>query len=501
MNRPLSTHRSYWLSRTPLRSRFRPLTEVHRSDVAIIGAGITGLSIALELLHRGLSVAVYEASVIGAGTTGGSSGHLDALPEDGAWRTLDRLGAEQGTSYVNLRQQAISAIEHRADESCEFRRVPGYRYSEDSGDEPILRRELEAALKLGLRGEWQNSVPFPRASLGFRIEQMARLDTMAYLQRLATLVEDSGGIIFEQTQVEAPTGSRPSRLQAGKGTAEFLNVVCATHSNFSDVLTLDVRIPAYQSYVLAARVADPPPDALYWDHADPYHYTRYDDASGEGVLLIGGCDHRTGDGDPADSHRRLEEYSRERFQVEQIVSRWSAEFFDPADALPLIGRMPGKENVWVATGLSGVGLTWGTASGWLIADQIHGQKSELQDLLSPARLTAKGMFGTVREQLTPLKSYARHVLPADPIDPAELKPGAGAVGMVDGQHTAICRDLEGELHRCSPVCSHMGGIVSWNEAEQSWDCPVHGGRFTKEGHRLYGPPCQALKSNSESPAS
>ena len=61
-----------------------------------------------------------------------------------------------------------------------------------------------------------------------------------------------------------------------------------------------------------------------------------------------------------------------------------------------------------------------------------------------------------------------------------------------GQPLAVYRDDEGQLHTLSPVCTHSGCFVQWNEQERTWDCPCHGGRFSATGERLYGPPPQDL---------
>jgi nitrite reductase/ring-hydroxylating ferredoxin subunit len=162
----------------------------------------------------------------------------------------------------------------------------------------------------------------------------------------------------------------------------------------------------------------------------------------------------------------------------------------------MIGKVPGKNNVWIATGFSGSGLTWGTAAGGLLARQINGESVPLEEDLSPSRFGVLGLATMAAEQMTTAVNLAERILPASAINPHELKPGEGKVGMVDGVHTAICRDETGCEHRLSPVCTHMGGVVHWNAAARTWDCPVHGGRFTADGQRLYGPPENPLEAVS-----
>ncbi len=230
---------------------------------------------------------------------------------------------------------------------------------------------------------------------------------------------------------------------------------------------------------------------MFWDDSCPYWYVRRGTVDGR-TILAGGCDHRTGDGDPIVAREKLETWIRQRFDVEEIVSWWSAEFFESTDGLPFIGKVAGKGNVWIANGLSGVGLTLGTAAGTMLADLIGGKPHELEDALSPGRVDPLSAGKVIVEQITAVRDYAERVLPAATIDPEHLKPGQGAVGTIDGEHVAVCRDRDGCLHKHSPLCTHMGGVVHWNAVEQTWDCPVHGGRFAADGNRLYGPPEDAL---------
>ncbi len=194
-----STHNSYWLKKRQLTSQFPKLTETHRTEIAVLGGGITGLSTALELLQRGHKVTVIEALAIGGGTTGGSTGHLDAHPEQGPAKLISSLGVDKAKELVRYRMNAIDVIAQRADEACDVVRIPAYQYSDDESEpagEPTprgasqdeMRDNLQAAIKIGLQATWEDRVPVPRGSFGYRIENMGRMNSLAYVQRLASLV-------------------------------------------------------------------------------------------------------------------------------------------------------------------------------------------------------------------------------------------------------------------------------------------------------------------------
>ncbi|MEZ6087474.1 MAG: FAD-dependent oxidoreductase [Pirellulaceae bacterium] len=212
------------------------------------------------------------------------------------------------------------------------------------------------------------------------------------------------------------------------------------------------------------------------------------------LVMVGGCDHRTGTSDEQQHHRRLEDWLRTHFDVEGIVHRWSGEPFEPVDGLPMIGAAPGKQNVYIATGLSGVGLTWGTAAASLLADIMVGNVSRLGRHLSPSRSGLSNVSQWIKEQATTTSNYAEHLLPTDPIRAGEMTSGEGMTGSLDGKHVAYCVDHDGCEHRLDPICPHKGGVLHWNAAEQTWDCPVHGGRFAADGQRIYGPPESNMKS-------
>lgn len=515
-------HNSYWKQRGPNLLNFPPLSADHSTDVLVVGGGITGLSTAIELLERGYRVTVCERSTIASGTTGASSGHLDAHPEMGVQKLIRSFGEEKAREYVSLRLSAIRKIKERAEFGCDFVDVPAYVYSESQHSEENLRRECNAAAQIGLQAEWATTVPLRFANCGYRIPAMARMDSYSYAGKLAKAVIEAGGIIFENTPVfasqtdagsnaaefglaatlkstgahlyETLTGSHRSvkSFRAGNHRISFDRAVIAVHCNNTDALRMYLITPPYQSYIIVARVASPGDDALFWSDSDPYYYHRRTSSIDESLILVGGCDHRTGMGNEVESLNNLESYVRSRYEVKEIVSSWSAELFKSSDGLPLIGKVPGKDNIWIAAAFDGTGLTWGTAAAHLLAEQLEGKTIPLEKELSPSRFGIKGAMNTIASQSKTLRNLVEHVVSHEKLEPELLAPGEGKVGNIDGKNVAACRDSAGCLHLHRPVCTHMGGALHWNEVEQTWDCPVHGGRFAADGTCIYGPPQEPL---------
>jgi Rieske Fe-S protein len=69
----------------------------------------------------------------------------------------------------------------------------------------------------------------------------------------------------------------------------------------------------------------------------------------------------------------------------------------------------------------------------------------------------------------------------------DIAPGEGKIVHRGTHRIAMYCDWVGEIHACSAVCPHLGGIVRWNGFEKSWDCPCHASRFEPSGKLIHGP--------------
>jgi nitrite reductase/ring-hydroxylating ferredoxin subunit len=229
---------------------------------------------------------------------------------------------------------------------------------------------------------------------------------------------------------------------------------------------------------------------LYWDTGDPYHYVRLQRENGYDVLIVGGEDHKTGqENDGNERFARLEQWTRARFPAAlEVEYRWSGQVMEPVDGLAFIGRNPlDEDNVYIATGDSGQGMTHGTIAGMLLSDLIQGRKNRWEDLYSPSRIRLKSLPEYASENINVAGQYADYVTAGDIKSESELRPGEGAI-MRDGvSKVAVRRDENGNVQKLSAVCPHLGCIVAWNSTEQTWDCPCHGSRFSASGRVYQGP--------------
>jgi Rieske Fe-S protein len=271
-------------------------------------------------------------------------------------------------------------------------------------------------------------------------------------------------------------------------------VVFATNTPVNDRVTMHTKQAAYRTYVVGLRVPrGAVPTGLYWDTLDPYHYVRLFDptgTSGDDILLVGGEDHKTGQGDEEEVARfdRLTEWARARFPAAtEVVHRWSGQVLEPIDHLAFIGRNPGDRRVYIATGDSGNGMSHGTIAGMLIADLLLGRETPWASVYDPGRITLRAAPEFLRENLNVAEQYVDWATPGEVDDVKDVPAGEGRIVRRGTHKLAAYRAPDGTLSVRSAVCTHLYCIVDWNAAERTWDCPCHGSRFATDGSVINGP--------------
>ncbi len=498
---------SCWMEVTP----FYPLEGESREhwDVCVVGAGITGLTVAYQLCKEGKSVLVLEMGPVGGGETGRTSAHL-SWAIDNRFAEMIRLHGQEKTAL--LAQSHRDAIAHiqsivqRENIECDFSTVPGYLICEKGQDQKLLQDEVRASHQIGQSLVHQGDLSWWPFRLEGVVEfpQQAVFHPIKYINGLAQAVEKMGGRIYTYHKVVNVIDAEPKKNQLARvklADGSFVKasaVVVATNTPINDQFSIHTKQAAYRSYVVGARIPKGSfANCLVWDLAEPYHFLRLvsDPYSPSfDVLLVGGEDHKTGQEEqPEKRFENLEKWVRERFpDVDSFEYHWSGQVFEPVDGVGFIGKNPGNDHIYISTGDSGHGLTTGTIAGLLITDLIMGRRNSWQDLYDPARVTFGSAMTYLKENLNVAYQYGDYLTGADRESIDNISYGEGAVVQQGLRKVAVYKDERGRILHLSPVCTHLGGMVHWNSVEKSWDCPCHGARYSAEGQVICGPAVRPL---------
>lgn len=498
MDREEPRPNSVWRSTVEL-TRYERLTDDAEADVCVIGGGITGLTAALLLAREGRDVVLVERHHLGHGVTGSTTAHITALVDADYGTLAKQLGLPAVREVYTAMAAAIDQIASLAadlEADCDFERVDAYYYAEPGGDTQSVRASLEALRAADLNvGRLEASTPLPFATEETLVlPHQATFHPLRYLNALAIAASREGVRIHENTPALRVTDGDPCVVELEEGrSVRAKHVFHATHSP-AGISVLQAEMTNYRSYALAARVRKTVPSGLFFDTAQPYRYIRRHRIEGEELVLIGGADHKTGKGAPKEAMRSLERYARQRFDVSDIVARWSAQIYESSDGLPYIGWSPGGSHSIVATGFAGDGMVFGTLSAMIGTHLIVGSSDRWAHTFRPDRFHVRASTPRVLEKgLEVAKDFVFDRLNQAGRGLNDIPAGEGRVVRVKGQRLAVFKDDAGTVHARSAVCPHMKCLVHWNAFERSWDCPCHGSRFDVTGAVLEGPAMHDLQ--------
>jgi glycine/D-amino acid oxidase-like deaminating enzyme/nitrite reductase/ring-hydroxylating ferredoxin subunit len=480
------TSRSLWMS-IAVAPQATQLQQDERCDVVVVGSGIAGLSTAYELSERGRSVIVIDRGSIAGGMTARTSAHLAPLCDDLMSEMQKIKGTEPSKLFYESQAAAVDRIEEiQKNEGidCDFRRLDGYLFQGDDMPPDVIDQELDAVRAVGAPVERLMGVPFAGCEdrHGLRYPGQATFHPLKFFAD--TPVEE---VVEENGAVTVKTAG--GNIRAGYA-------VVATNSPIVDRVALHSKMSPYRTYVIGFAI-DPGalPDALYWDTEEPYHYVRLQPGDNrKDFVLVGGEDHKSGRADDADERfDRLEKWARGKMpMLKGVTHRWSGQVLDTIDYAGFIGKNPGSEYIYIATGDSGQGLTHGVMGAMLNTTLITRGQSNWAELYAPDRKPLKAAKNWIVENSTALKNLAEYLAPGEIGSADELELGQGAIVRQGLQKIAAYRDAKGKVHQHSAACTHLGCHLHWNSFESCWDCPCHGSIFGPEGNVLNAPAISVL---------
>ena len=464
----------------------------------VVGAGLTGLLTALLLARAGRNVAVVEARTAGSVTTGNTTAKLSLLQGSQLSSIRRHHSSEVVKAYVeaNLEGQAW-LLRYCDDHDIHYQLRPAYSYANTPKGASTLRRELRVAVEAGLAVSWldePHELPFPTEG-AITLPEQAQFDPMDVIHAMAGEFRAHGGRLHTGIRATGLSVGEMCTLKTAAGQVRAERVVVATGTPFLDRSLYFAKLEPQRSYVVSYTGADAPPQGMYLSVDSPSRSLRTAPReNGSDQLLVGGAGHPVG---RAQSERKnlddLRGWATKYFPSAKETHWWSAQDYVPADSVPAVGALPrGGGRIFLATGYSKWGMTNAAAAALQLSSDMLGSPKPWARPVSrrfpgPAALAKTAEINAVVGAYMGA-GWTRALLRTKSAAPDE---GTGTVGR-DGTKVVATSTVDGVRCAVSGVCTHLGGILTWNDAEKSWDCPLHGSRFAPDGRVFEGPATDPL---------
>jgi len=510
---------SIWLDRRePFTSDpFEPDTKY---DTVVAGAGLTGLVTALLLARSGQRVLVLEARHPGAVTTGNTTAKVTLLQGTFLSRLARQYSRKQVQAYVDGNREGQAwLLRYLEEQNVPFQRRDAYTYAASAQGTEKLREEISAAGTAGLDVDYVRDagLPFPVHG-AVRMRNQAQINPMEVLDALVADIRSRGGRVVSGVRLRDVTGDDPSAVRTDLGSVRADKVVLATGVPVLDRGLYFAKLKPSRSYAAALELQEDqaPPPGMYISVEQPTHSLRDYEVDGRNLLLVGGHGHPVGRADSEKAHLAgLLDWAGGHYPGARTTHTWSAQDYLPTNLMPFFGKLPrGKGQIYFGTGYNKWGMTNAVAAALGIsadilgghvpwADTIHHRITSPAGALSAVTLNAGVAarmatdWGRVTSEGRKIDGLTRRTdHPAVPVSggPSAAAPPEEGQGKVyrDGNRPVAVSTVGGTTCRLSAVCTHLGGILHWNDNEQTWDCPLHGSRFTNEGKLLEGPATKDL---------
>lgn len=469
-------------------------------DAVVVGAGITGLTTALLLARAGLSVAVLEARYIGAGATGNTTAKLSLLQGSVYSDILSRGSRRILSAYAEGNREGQQwLLRYLTEHRVPFQVRDAFTYTATPDGIPDISREEQACRAADLEIQRVDDVGLPvRSYAGIMLRDQVQFDPMDVLDALARDVRSHGGEIVEGVRVTGVKVGEPCAVSVSRAKIFAENVVLATGIPILDRGLYFAKVVPARSYAQAFRLpehAPSLPQGMYLSVDSPARSVRTAPVGDSELLIVGGNGHTVGRArDTASLVSDLDDWTVRHFPGAVRTHAWSAQDYASVNKIPFVGWMPrSRHRVAVATGFNKWGMTNGVAAALgLASDVLGGHMPWARTLrrrisLPKDAATLAAVSGETGAYLA--RGWARaEMRPLGRVAPTE---GVGVVGNRRLKPVAVST-VDGEVCALSAVCSHLGGVVTWNSAERSWDCPLHGSRFDARGRVIEGPATKDL---------
>lgn len=415
------------------KQKFESLKGEIKTDILIVGGGITGILCGYFLKNAGIDCVIAESNEICGGVTQNTTAKITCQHGPIYDKMINRFGVEIAALYYKAQQKAVRKYESLCENiDCDFEIKNSYVYS--LNDRAKIEKEVIALNKIGCNANFKEKLLLPLEAAGaVEIKNQAQFNPLKFLHTIAKELK-----IYENTKILEVT-ERGAKTE--KGNIKAKKIIVATHFPIIDKHGYYfLKMYQHRSYVLALKNAQNV-DGMYVDEAqNGLSFRNYKD-----LLLLGGGSHRTGK--KGGGWKELQHFASIHYPYAKEITRFATQDCKTLDDIPYIGQYSkNTPNLFVASGFNKWGMTNSLVAAEILTDLVNEKDNEFSRVFSPQRsilhpqLAVNG-FESVMNLITPTK----------------------------------------------PRCSHLGCALKYNKQERSWDCSCHGSRFSSDGRVINNP--------------
>lgn len=429
---------SIWRTTASL-PKFPVLQQNCKTDVLIIGGGITGLLTAYFLHQNGIPYLLLEKNRICSGTTGDTTAKITYQHNLIYGKLYKKYGIEAARMYFSANHDAFQQFATMCQAiECDYEIKDNYVYS--TNNRQALELEMKVLEQIGASAKFCETVPLPLSTVGaVCFPEQAQMHPLKFLSGIAkglNIYENSSVIdMLDHTAVTAH----------GKVTAD--HIVIATHFPFLNKHgSYFLKLYQNRSYFLALENAARYEGMFVDENVKGMSFRNY-----KNLLLLGGGAHRTGA--VGGNWLELRQFAKEKYPHMQEKLFWAAQDCMSLDDMPYIGNYSRRTSkLYTASGFCKWGMTGSMIAAMILSDIIMGHSNAYTDFFTPSRsMMTPQLFVNGFEAVRHLFSFSKK------------------------------------------RCPHLGCALKWNSSEHSWDCPCHGSRFSEDGKVLDNPANGNLK--------
>ena len=429
---------SLWKETVKLPS-FPPLEGDVKTNVLIIGGGITGILCAYMLEQASINYILVEADSICSGVTQNTTAKITSQHGLIYNKLIKEFGIEKAKMYLEASSDALQQFRELCQHiDCNYEVKDSFVYS--LNEREPLEKELKALDLLDYEAAYVSQLPLPMSTVGaIKFPNQAQFHPLKFIASISKSLH-----IYEHTKI-TELGVGAAKTNSGLITAD--HIIMATHFPILNKHgAYFLKMYQSRSYVLALENAQNV-QGMYIDESGKGLSFRNQD----NLLLLGGGGHRTGK--KGGNWKELSAFAHHYYPHAKERYRWATQDCMTLDGVPYIG-LYGKHTTdfYVATGFNKWGMTSSMVSAMLIRDKILGKTHPYATVFDPHRTM-------LHPQL----------------------------------FINVCEATKNLLTFSAKRCPHLGCALKWNEVEHTWDCPCHGSRFTEKGELINNPATDDLK--------